>query len=204
MYEKIFHSENPFWGGMGRLFDVVELNVLWLVCSLPVVTLGPASAALYAAMIALLRGKETYPHRDFFRAFRTRWGRNTAVGLLLTFVVAFLCADVYICRRSGTGVFTFFMVFFFIVLLFWLFTALYAFPLLALYDGSWKRALILAFTLSVRHFPLTLGLSLVTALTLWACHLFPPLVIAAFGIAVHVKASMLLQVLKPWLPDESS
>ena len=65
MYEKIFHSENPFWNGMGRLFDIVELNLLWLVCSLPLFTVGSASAALYSAMAALLRGKETYPHRDF-------------------------------------------------------------------------------------------------------------------------------------------
>ena len=86
MYEKIFHSENPFWNGMGRLFDIVELNLLWLICSLPLFTIGPAAAALYSAMIAALRGKETYPHRDFFRAFRKDFRKNAFAGLLLAAV----------------------------------------------------------------------------------------------------------------------
>lgn len=201
MYEKIFHSENPFWSGMGRLFDIVELNLLWLVCSIPVVTIGPASAALYASMTALMRGKETYPHRDFFRAFRKDFPRNAAAGLLLLIVGAFLWTDVLICRRSGHGIFAFLMVFFFIILLFWILTALYVLPLLAVYGGGLKNTLILAFTLSVRHFPLTVGLLLITAAAFWLCHLFPPLILAAFGISVHAKISLLLPVLKPWLPD---
>ena len=201
MYEKIFHSDNPFWGGMGRLFDVVELNLLWLVCSLPLFTAGAASVALYSAMLALLLGEETYPHRDFFRAFRKDFRKNAAAGLLLSAVGAFLWLDVLICRRSGHGIFTFLMVFFFILLLFWLFTALYALPLLAVYDGGLRNALILAFTLSIRRFPLTVGLLLITAASLWICHLFPPLIIAAIGISVHTKLFLLVPILRPWLSD---
>ena len=201
MYEKIFHSENPFWNGMGRLFDIVELNLLWLVCSLPLFTVGSAAVALYSAMTALLRGKETYPHRDFLHAFRTRFRRNTAAGLLFSAVCAFLWTDVRIARQSGTGVFTFLMVFFFMLLLFWLFTGLYALPLLSVYDGGLKDTLILSFTLSIRHFPLTVALLSITAAALWVCHLFPPLIVAAVGISVHCKMSLLLPVFKPWLPD---
>ena len=201
MYERIFHSDNPFWNGMGRLFDIVELNLLWLVCSVPLFTVGPAAVALSSAMTALVRGKETYAHKDFFRAFRKDFRRNAAAGLLFAAVGGFLWIDVRIAKRSGTGVFTFLMVFFFILLLFWLFTAIYAIPLLALYNGSLKNALILAFTLSIRHFPLTVALSLITIAALWVCHLFPPIVAAAVGISVHSKISMLLPVLKPWLGE---
>ena len=201
MYERIFHSDNPFWGGMGRLFDIVELNLLCLICALPLFTVGPASVALYSAMLALVRGQETYPHRDFFRAFRKDFRKNAFAGLLLTAVGGFLWTDVVICRRSGHGIFTFLMVFFFVIFLFWLFTTLYALPLLAVYDGGLKNALILSFTLSVRRFPLTVGLLLITASSLWICHLFPPLIIAAIGISVHTKLFLLTPILKPWLSD---
>ncbi len=204
MYERIFHSDNPFWGGMGRLFDIVELNLLWLICSLPLFTVGPASVALYSAMLALVRGKETYPHRDFFRAFRKDFRKNVLAGLLLTAVGGFLWADVVICRRSGHGIFAFLMAFFFIIFLFWLFTALYALPLLSVCDGGLKNALILAFTLSVRRLPLTVGLLLITAASLWICHLFPPLILAAIGISVHTKLFLLAPILKPWLSDEEN
>ena len=196
MYGKLFHSDNPIWIGMGRLFDIVELNLLWLLCSLPLFTAGPAAAALYTAMAALIRGEETYPHRDFFRAFRRRFRRNAAAGLLLATVGAFLWADVRIARQSGTGIFAFLMVFFFILLLFWLFMTIYAIPLLALYDGSLKNTLILAFTLSIRRFPLTVALTAITAVIFWICHLAPLFLVAAVGISAHVKLSMLLPLFR--------
>ena len=203
MYEKIFHSDNPFWGGMGRLFDIVELNLLWLFCSVPLFTIGPASAALYAAMFALIRGKETYPHRDFFHAFRKNFRRNAAAGILFTAVGAFLWIDVLICRQSGHGIFAFLMAFFFVLLLFWLFAVLYALPLLSVYDGGLLNALVLAFTFSLRRFPLTVALTLITAASVWFCHLFPPLIFAAFGVSVHTKAFLLAPLLKPYMPDDT-
>lgn len=206
MYEKIFHADNPFWDGMGKLFDIVELNLLWLLCSLPVLTLGASTAALYAALTTLIQGTGTYPHRDFLRAFRKNFRRNALAGLLFMATGAFLWTDVSIARHSGTGIFTFLMVFFFILFAFYVFLLLYALPLLALREDSLKNTLILAFTLSIRHFPLTLALTGITVLALWVCHLAPVLLIAAVGISVHVKLSLLLPVLKPWIPgtEESS
>jgi hypothetical protein len=64
-----------------------------------------------------------------------------------------------------------------------------------------KNALILAFTLSIRRFPLTLALASITAAAFWICHLFPPLIVAAVGISVHTKTALLLSALKPWLSD---
>ena len=43
----IFNPENSIWRVTGKLVDLMILSVFWLACSLPVVTLGPASAALY-------------------------------------------------------------------------------------------------------------------------------------------------------------
>ena len=47
MFRSLFDSESPLSRLLGRLLDIVVLSVLWLVCSLPIVTIGPASAALY-------------------------------------------------------------------------------------------------------------------------------------------------------------
>lgn len=200
MYEKIFHADNPFWDGMGKLFDIVALNLLWLLCSLPVLTLGASTTALYAALARLIQDSGTYLHRDFFRAFRKNFRRNALAGLLFMATGVFLWTDVSIARHSGTGIFTFLMVFFFILFAFYVFLLLYALPLLSLRDDSLKNILILSFTLSIRHFPLTLALTGITALALWVCHLAPVMIIAAIGISAHVKLSLLLPVLKPWIP----
>lgn len=80
----IFNADNWLWRQLGRLGDLVTLSLLWTVFSLPVLTLGPASAALYdAAVHAMRRNEETVIAR-FFSTFR----RELKEGVVLTLLYA--------------------------------------------------------------------------------------------------------------------
>lgn len=201
MYERVFQSDNPFWRGMGRLFDVFVLNSLWLLCCIPVVTIGPSTTAFFYAMLNLVRGEETYLSKDFFRSFRRNFKQGLFLGVPLTLIGAFLAFDVRLAYKSGTGIFSFFMVFFAVLFLLWSFVTLYTFPLLAKFDNSSRNTLIWAFTLSIRHIPQTLLMLFVLAAALWLCHLLPGLVFIAFGLAGEFCATLLAAILKPWLPN---
>ncbi len=200
MYERFFNSDNAFWRGMGRVFDAVELNILWLVCCIPIVTIGPSTAAFYSAMITLIRGEESYVYRDFFLAFRHKFRRNMGAGLLITALGVFLALDVYICRKSGLGIYTFMMVFFAVMFVIWAFVALYSFPLLGKLDGRLRDIFLLAFTMSIKHLSQTLMMLFVTVLAVWLCHLMPGLIFVAFGVVCEFQSTMFAVMLKPWLP----
>ena len=58
---QIFNPENFFWKCFDKMADVVGLSLLWFMCSLPVVTIGPAWAALYDAAAGCVRGGEGAP-----------------------------------------------------------------------------------------------------------------------------------------------
>ena len=204
MYEKIFNLNNPFWRGMGRIFDAFILNVLWLLCCIPVVTIGPATTALYYAMINLVRGEEIYIAQDFFRAFRRSFKQSLIAGLLLMAVGAFLALDIYIAYKSGTGVYTFLMVLFSIFFVLWCFVTLYTIPLVAKFDNSLKNTLIWAFTLSIKNFSQTLMMLFAVALALWLCHLLPGLVFIAFGVVCEFHSTLFAVILKPWLPKPAN
>lgn len=204
MFNKIFDQDNPFWRGMGRIFDVCVLNVLWLLCCIPIVTIGPSTTALYYAMINLVRGEESYVSRDFLRSFRRDFKKSLLVGLLLMAVGGFLAMDIYIAYKSGKGIYTFFMVFFFIVFVLWAFVALYTFPLLAKFENSVKNTLILAFTLSIKNLSQTLMMLFALVLALWLCHLLPGLMFIAFGMVCEFQSTLFAVILKPWLPKLAS
>ena len=53
--QSFFSGENFFFRATGRILDLVVLSLLWLVCSLPMVTVGPATAALYYSCVKCLR-----------------------------------------------------------------------------------------------------------------------------------------------------
>lgn len=202
MFQRFFDDSNPIWMAMGRLFDMTLLNVLWLVCCLPVFTIGPSTVAFFYAAMALARGEETYLTKDFFRSFRRDFGRNVAAGLLITLTGVFLAVDVRMAYLAGGGIYTFFMVFFAVLFLVWAFVAQFTFPLLAKFDNSIKNTLIRAFTLSIRHFPQTLMMLFLTVVCLWMVHLIPGLVFIIFGILMEVEATLMCAILRPWLSGE--
>ena len=41
----LFNPQNAFWSVFGKIADVLALSLLWVICSLPVVTMGAATAA---------------------------------------------------------------------------------------------------------------------------------------------------------------
>ena len=200
MYGKLFDANNPFWRGMGRVFDACELNILWLLCCIPIVTIWPATTAFYYAMINLVRGEERYVHKDFFHSFKSSIRKTFPAGLLLMAAGIFLVLDIYIAYKSGTGIYSFFLFFFAVIFLLWCFVALYSFPLLAKFDNSLKNTLIWAFTLSIRNFHLTLLMLFLIVLEFWLCHLLPGLMFILFGLVCEFHSTLFAAILKPWLP----
>ena len=58
MFGRIFNPENAFFRTADKLADLVMLSLMWALCSIPLVTLGPATAALYDAAVKILRRGE--------------------------------------------------------------------------------------------------------------------------------------------------
>ncbi len=70
MARGFFDSENFFWKPFGYIADILLLSMLWILCSIPVVTIGTASTALYDAVAHGFRYKEPEVYSRFFRTFK--------------------------------------------------------------------------------------------------------------------------------------
>ena len=83
---KLFDQDNMFFAIMGVLFDLIILNVLTLLCCLPVVTAGASFTAMHSVLWRMVRHEETYVARQFFDSFK----RNLKQSLLpwLAFLLA--------------------------------------------------------------------------------------------------------------------
>lgn len=90
MARRFFDSENSLWEWMGKIPELLALSVLWLVCCLPVVSVVPATCALYDAVSRNLRPNEKGAFRRFFRTFAKELGRGILMSLLWLFVAAVL------------------------------------------------------------------------------------------------------------------
>ena len=86
-----------------RMFDLMVLNILWLLCCLPVFTFGPASSALARVMITLVRGGSEAVAKNFFIAFRRDFGRAVVLGLIGLAGLAVAVSDILFAVSLSGG-----------------------------------------------------------------------------------------------------
>lgn len=89
-------TDNPVISGMSRIFDMMCLNVLWLVCSLPIFTIGASTTAMYTVMLKVVKNEEGYIVKGFFKAFKENFKKSTIIWLILLVIGGFLGADLYL------------------------------------------------------------------------------------------------------------
>lgn len=95
MARRFFDPESWLWKPLGVLGDLVMLSLLWAVCSIPVLTLGASTAALYDTAVHLLRRRDDRLFTRFFGTFR----RELLSGALSTLLwAAVLLAEVLLAR----------------------------------------------------------------------------------------------------------
>lgn len=78
----IFKPDNLFNEVMTKIFDILLLNFLWLLCSLPVISFGASATALYYMMMKLVRDEESGIVRGFFKAFKENFRQSLPVTAL--------------------------------------------------------------------------------------------------------------------------
>ena len=130
--------DNPVFQVINKVLDSLALSLLWTLASLPLFTIGAASAALYTAMHKSVFCSEGYVWRTFWSAFRANWKQATVLWLLMTAISGILFADLYLFNRWSTeGIIPEFLFWAVLVLAFCVLVwVLYWFAYLARYNDS--------------------------------------------------------------------
>jgi len=191
MWNRIFDMENPVMRALGAICDLLVLNLLTILCALPVVTAGAALTALFDVLLRIVRGEDAGIVRPYLRAFRANLKTGALMGLIFLLAMTVFYVDYAIAEAVmpvlRVGVVAAAMVVGAV--------ALYAFALLARFDNTLTQTLKNAATLSVAYFPRTLGL-LVFTVALWLlCLQFFQIalpVLLMFGLSLPAYIAALL------------
>lgn len=195
---KLFSYDNPVWRLMGRVADVFLLSVLWAVCSLPVITIGASTSALYYVALKMARSHEGYLVRSYLKAFRENLGQATVLWMMLLAVGLFLGADMYwVYGLESAAADVMFWVLFVLTVVY-LFVAVMVFPLEARVQAGTGKIFFLAFMIGMKNFSWVL-LMLVTAVCIAALGVFVfwPILFVAVGTIAYIHAFILEWVIFP-------
>ena len=153
---KLFSLDNPVIALMARVADIVVLNLLWLLCCIPIVTIGTSTTALYYVTLKMVKNEDSGILRSFFHAIKD----NLKQGILLT-LIFLVCGFVLLLDYFAVAVIGGFVEAIgqpLVLLLAYLLvsTALFAIPLQAQFSNTIRGTLKAAFILSFQKFSNTL------------------------------------------------
>ncbi len=186
------------WGTL--LADLIILTVLWLICSLPVITMGASTTALYYVTTRQLSNREGYVSRDFFRSFRKNFFQATFVEIILGIITVALIFNIITIDRS-TAFGTFMYPVQFIILYEVTIITIYIYPILSRFEFKTIQLFKTAFFMANRHL-----LTTVTCLVLFLAAIaivikYYILIFVCAGFYAILTSLMFMFLFRKYIPD---
>ena len=188
---KWFDIDSPIMVALSRLADMFFLSVLWLVCCLPIITIGPSTAAMYYVALKWARKEDVKLSTAFFDAFKKNFKQGVALNLIFLVVGIVLALD-YIIMSAQEGTYgTISSVCFFVMGVWLMAIMFYAYPLQAQFYNTVRQTLINAAQLAVTKFPVTIIVFILNMLPiLLAC-------VPVYGLTIVIQTAPLWILLAP-------
>lgn len=208
----LFNPDNKFFVFMGRVADMMILNLLCIICCLPIVTAGPSITALYYVTLKMARNEESYIVRGFFHSFRQNLKQGIVIHIIMLILGVLLAFDLYFCRVMQTQS-SFYKV---LSYLFMVGTAIYVmlftyiYPVLSKFYNTVKRTFLNAFLMSVRHFPYTLLMLVITAAPVVIMFVVPNAFayvllfyfLLGFSVIAYINSTFFVKIFDKYIPED--
>lgn len=191
---KIFDLDSPLMNVLNKMADLMWLNILTLICCIPIVTAGTAFTSMHYVALKIVRNEESYITRSFFKSFKTNFRQATLIWLLILLIAAVLGGDYYIITKSGIQFSSVLVILIMAAAVLVICTTLYVFPVLAKFDNTIMGTIRNAFIMSILQLPKTVVMFVMAffplIIYLVSLRLIP--IIFLFGFSLPAYASAML------------
>ena len=100
----IFRYDSPLMQLLTRAADLIWLNILVLICSIPVFTFGASLSAMETVIYKILHNEDVLVTKEFFKAFGRNFKQATVIWLIILVIESALAYNFYYSRQIGTSV----------------------------------------------------------------------------------------------------
>ena len=149
--KNFFNLDSPFMVFLSNLTDVVILNVLCLICCIPIVTIGSSITAMHYVTLKMVREEEGYVVKSFFKAFKENFKQATIAWLAFLAITVVFLLDYRILKASAMGNNGIFLIVIGAIYLFVCLTTMYIFPLLSRFENTLMQTVKNALFMSILH-----------------------------------------------------
>lgn len=200
----LFNLDNPIWSFMGKIADLILLNLLVVVCSLPIFTIGASWTALYFVTIRMARNEESYIVKDFLRSFRDNFKQATIIWMFALVAIVVFVGDILIYRMMPGAIPEPLMVAVMAVAFLVLCTIIYVFPVLSRFQNTIKGTLKNAFLISLVNIPYTIAFVVLAIIPIIALifvyQLAPLIIIVGISLPAYLASFLWVRIFRKFEP----
>jgi len=195
-----FSLDGPFSKYGGFLADTLVLSFMWIIFSIPIITIGASTTAMFYVSTRRISEREGYITSDFWFAFKANFGRGTKLWLMVLTVMALLITN--LLNRHVIGSMSVVIVPIQIIFLIQVtLISIYLFPLTARFDMGIKQTLKSSFFLANRHFATSITCIAILASLFFASLYLEPLLIIIPGAYAMGSSYFMMKIFKKYRPE---
>lgn len=203
-------TQSPVTQLLTIISDILIASVLFCVCSIPIVTIGPSITALYAVMLKMENGEHDGVASSFFKSFRENFKQSLLLSVVLLLVIAFLAVDIYFFLAGILNAPMLLQLIVLVALLIPVCAVEYVFPMIARFEVKTGRTLVNALIITATHIPHSIAMLLINMLPLIILALSPTAFVRTlilwpffgFGLQAKINSKILHRIFKKLFPQE--
>lgn len=200
----MFKADNLFFRSVNKVFDVVAVSILWVICCIPIITIGAATTALYRTVYKNIRQNRGYCYKGFFECFRENFKNTVPLSIIFFALTVINLWDIvvsynYLNKVSSFAGFQLVFLGFWILIMTW---AIWTFALTARFENSWKNTMKNGGLMFFAHLPVTFGIAVVFGVSVFLVYYIPILIMVVPVGAMLLNSLMLEKVFIKYIENE--
>ena len=198
---------------MSKVADLCILNIICVVCCIPVITAGASITAMYYVTLKMVRNEEAYILRSFFKSFKQNFKQATSINLIMLLIGVVLYVDLNVSKAMQGGAGQIFQVIFMAFGLIYFILFLYVYPVLARFYNTIKNTIKNALFMAIRHFPYTVVMVIIAVCPLLLLlvksyqiqsTLFVLFLLMGFALIAYCNSYFLAKIFDIYMPKEEA
>lgn len=198
-----FNLDNPVLSALNKIVDMVLLSVVYIIICIPIVTIGPATTALYYTVAKNIRKERSYPFREFFSSFKNNFKQGLITTLILIVVFVVLIIDLQFVKVMDGTVKVILTGIFWAMLLITSLLTLYIFPYLSRFEVTIKSLFINSIFLVFKHLPSSILMLIIVMVGFIVSYIFPFILIITPALIILLQSFLMERIFKKYMPEKS-
>lgn len=160
--DNLFRYDNKFFEALGKISNIVILNLLCIVSCLPIITIGASVTATYFIAMQIVKDEESYIIKEFIKRFKENFIISTKIWIIMMIIGGVLCFDFYISKLIINEYMRIILQFILLIIsIIFVFSITYVFPIASKFENTVKNTMINSILISIQHLPQTIVMTLV-------------------------------------------